>query len=132
MSWSAAYCLSSVMLSSCGFGTRSEVNERREAATSAMKIHAGKWKGYGDMKKTCDECHSTTRKSGSAPALVSLAIHLDRARCQCARPTCHKVSSVPSLSFRVFNIERSRGKKSMYKTLVPTVDSGGYAQLGRE
>ena len=51
MSWSAAYFLSSVILSSCGFGTRSEVNERPEAATSAMKIHAGKWKGYGDMEK---------------------------------------------------------------------------------
>ena len=118
------------MLSSCGFGTRSEVNERSEAAMSAMKIHAAKGKVYGDMEKMCDECHSTTRKLGSALALVSLVIQLDRARCQRARPTCHKFSSVPSLSFRVFNVERSRGGKSVYETLVPTVDSGGYAQWG--
>ena len=82
------------------------------------------------MEKMRDECHSTTRKSGSVLALVSLTIQLDRARCQCARLTCHKFSSVPGPSFRVFNVERSKGKKSMNKTLVPTVDSGGYAQWG--
>jgi hypothetical protein len=38
--FNTACCLSSVMLSSCGFATRSEVNERPEAATSGMKIHA--------------------------------------------------------------------------------------------
>ena len=101
------------MLSSCGFGTRSEVNERPEADKSTMKIHAAKWKGYGDMEKMCDKCHSTTRKSGSALALVSLAIQLDRARCECACPTHHRFlfcaqPLIQSVQRRMFEGEKVR------------------------
>ena len=39
------------------------------------------------MEKTRDEYQPTTRKSGSALALVSLVIQLDRATCERARPT---------------------------------------------
>lgn len=80
------------------------------------------------MEKTRDEYQPTTRKSGSALALVSLVIQLDRATCERARPTSHEVSSMPSILFRVFSAERPREKKAMYETHVPTVDSGRYAR----
>ena len=84
------------------------------------------------MEKTRDEYQPTTRKSGSALALVSLVIQLDRAMCERARPTSHEVSSMPSILFRVFSAERPREKKAITRhTFQPSTLEGMLGEAKR-